>query len=88
MNCEICDTLFETIPSNKRKYCSRKCYVISTTLEFKDTQKIRQLAELTLDGIDLNAIPLSELSESDINDIFKLDIINALGIDADMFALK
>ena len=89
-NCKVCQREFTTKLSEDAKFCSQKCWGVSMTTEFKDISRIKQLTEATIDGIDFSTIPIFELDDSSINDIFNLDVINACNIDGDIsaFALK
>lgn len=92
IHCEVCKTSFKTPPNKIRKFCSQKCYHISKTDEFINTQKLRQLTEATIDSVDFANLPPSETEFTNwqIEDIFKLDIINTMDIGDDVttFSLK
>jgi hypothetical protein len=90
--CEICAKSFKSLVINERKYCSPKCNGIARTTEYKEQLKIKQLTQSTLENVIHNTCQdhTMEFTDWQIEDIFKLSIIDTLNIREDVttFSLK
>ena len=50
IQCSYCKNTFEDFPSNKRKYCSRKCYEKDKTLQTLRRNTFKRLVEMVVEN--------------------------------------
>lgn len=83
--CIVCGTKYY-----QRNICSRSCASHPIAKEYREAQKVKEKTSLLIETLTYDPISPTEFTSWQIEDIFKLDIINTMDIsdDVNVFSLK